>query len=126
MIKATGKLGVWTGAWLISQALAAFGPKFIWSENTVITIFAILLTLITGLMMVRTNVLYLKALDELEQRIQLEAMGLTLGLTLVVGLSYSLMDTTNLIPVDAEISVLVIFMGLCYLANIVIGKLRYS
>ena len=119
------QLATWTGLWVISQAVAAFGPLFLWGEQSVFTVIAIIATLLFGLGMIRANIKHLRALDELQQKIHLEAMGLTLGLVLVFGLSYSLLDTTNLIPFDAEISVVVVFMGLTYLAAIMVNNWRY-
>lgn len=125
-VQHTKNLALWTGLWLITQASAAFGPHYLWPGNSTITWLAVALTLATGWGMVRANILHILSLDELQQRIQLESMGITLGLTLIVGLAYSLLDTTNLITHDAEISVLVIFMGLCYMANILLAQRRYA
>jgi hypothetical protein len=75
--------------------------------------------------MVLANRQLLEGSDELEKKIQLESMALTLGLTLVVGIAYSLLDTANVIPWDAEISFLVIFMGLCYMTAIAVNQKRY-
>ena len=119
------QLATWTGLWVISQAVAAFGPLFLWDEQSIFTVIAIIATLLFGLGMIRANIKHLRSLDELQQKIHLEAMGLTLGLVLVFGLSYSLLDTTNLIPFDAEISVVVIFMGLTYLAAVMVNNWRY-
>jgi hypothetical protein len=119
------QLATWTGLWVISQAIAAFGPMFLWDQQPTLTLIAIIGTLIFGLGMIRANIIHLRSLDELQQKIHLEAMGLTLGLVLVFGLSYSLLDTTNLIPFDAEISVVVIFMGLTYLAAVMVNNWRY-
>ena len=65
-------------------------------------------------------------LDELQRKIHLESLALTLGLAIVVGLSYSLLDVTNLINYDAEISNLVIFIGLTYLVLVTINSRRYT
>jgi len=67
----------------------------------------------------------LKGLDEMQQRIQLNAMGITLGISLVVGLTYSNLDVVNLISFHAELSHLVIFMGLTYLTATYIGNRSY-
>ena len=53
-------------------------------------------------------------------------MALSLGVGLVVGLSYSTMDVTNLIAFDAEISHLVILMGLTYGAGVFTGGRKYQ
>ncbi|MHA6249346.1 hypothetical protein ACXYMU_15500 [Pontibacter sp. CAU 1760] len=123
--KNTVHLAIWTIAWTASMALATFGPLFIWEENSVMTILAILLNAGLGIGMMLANIRHLKGLDELEQKIQLEAMGVALGVGVVGGLSYSLLDTTNVIAGDAEISVLVILIALTYMAGIFIGKIRY-
>lgn len=119
-------LSIWTTLWVLSTALAAFGPKFIWNSNDTISAFAIALNLLIGVGMIFANIHHLQSLDEMLQRIQLEAMGITLGITLVTGISYSMLDTVNLIAQDAEISFLIILMGLTYLATVGIGYKRYQ
>jgi len=120
------QLALWTLVWLITQAIAAFGPNLLWQNNSLLSIAAIAVTLAAGWGMVRANINHLLSLDEMQQRIQLEAMGLTLGLTVIFGLAYSLLDITNVISVDAEISSLVIFMSLCYLVNLLVAQRRYA
>ena len=124
--KNTARLAYWTGAWVVTMAVANFGPRLIWQFNDSLTILAILINLVIGFGMIMANKRHLKGLDEMQQKIQLEAMALSLGVGLVVGLSYSNLDVTNIIAFDAEISHLVILMGLTYLAGIVIGLRRYQ
>jgi len=63
--------------------------------------------------------------DELERKIHLESLALSLGLAVVVGLTYSLLDQTNLIPFDAEIGILIGFVGLTYMITLLINRKRY-
>jgi len=63
--------------------------------------------------------------DELERKIHLESLALTLGLTVIVGLTYSLLDQTNLIPFDAEIGIIIGFVGLTYMITLLINRKRY-
>ena len=123
--KNTVRLGYWTGAWLVTMAVATFGPLVIWQPGQLLTILAILLNLGIGIGMIVANKQHLKGLDEMQQKIRLEAMALALGAGLVVGLSYSLLDVTNFMAADAEISHLVILMGLTYGAGIFAGRKRY-
>jgi hypothetical protein len=122
----TLRLGLWTGAWVATMAIANFGPIFIWNSNKSLTIIAIIINLVIGFGMIMANKRHLKGLDEMQQKIQLDAMALSLGVGLVVGLSYSNLDVTNIIPFDAEISHLVILMGLTYLAGIFAGLRKYQ
>ena len=116
----TRKLGYWTLAWLLTMALATFGPKFLWAESAPITMAAIGLNLLIGIGMIVANKDHLRSLDEMQQKIHLEAMGVTLGVGLVGGLAYSNLDMSNVITFDAEISHLVILMSLTYLVTLLI------
>ena len=84
--KTTIRLAIWTGLWLATMALASFGPEFVWNSNQMLTIAAIILNLGIGIGMISANIQHLKVLDEMMQRIQLEAMGLSLGIGVVGGL----------------------------------------
>jgi len=123
--KTTLNLSYWSGAWVLTMALVAFGPKFLWEENATLTIIAILVNLGFGIGLIFANKKHFNSLDELQRKIQLEAMALTLGVAVIFGLTYSNLDVTNLIGYDAEISHLVILIGVTYLAGSVIGTLRY-
>ena len=84
-----------------------------------------IVNLLIGFGMIWVNKEHLKSLDELQQRIQLEAMGIALGVGLVVGLAYSNLDINNVISQDAEISFLVVLVALTYLASVFIGTRKY-
>ena len=119
-------LSLWTWSWVATMALATFGPKFIWEEQIALTAFAIITNLVNGVLMILANRKLFNHYDELERKIHLESSALTLGLTVIVGLSYSLLDQTNLISFDAEISNLVLFVGVTYLTTLLINRKRYQ
>ena len=119
-------LGLWTWSWVATLAIATFGPKFIWDDHTVLTTYAILTNLVNGVLMILANRKLFNHYDELERKIHLESLALTLGLTVIVGLTYSLLDQVNLIPFDAEIGILVGFVGLTYMITLLINRKRYS
>lgn len=120
------RLAVWTWTWVATLAMATFGPKFIWDDHIFLTTFAITVNLINGILMISANRDLFNHFDEFERKIHLEAMALTLGLSVVVGLTYSLLDTTNLISGDAEISFLVMFIGITYLVSTIINLKRFQ
>lgn len=123
--KRTLQLALWTWTWVATLALATYGPIFLWEENKSVTLLAIVINLINGGLMVLANVKLFRHYDELEQKIHAEAMGLTLGATVIVGLSYSLLDQTNLIQSDTEIGSLVLFIGVTYLISLLINRKKY-
>lgn len=122
----TINLAIWTMAWLLSMALAVFGPKFIWDGEYALTAIGVIVNALLGLGMILANIRLLNGLDDLQKKIQLEGMAIALGVGIVGGLSYSLLDTTNLIPHDAEISFLVMLIALVYLFSVLIGQIRYK
>lgn len=122
--KSIRPLAIWTSAWVLTTALATFGPLLLWEDMMVLTGTAILFNFLVGIGMILANIHHITTMDEMLQKIHLQAMGITLGATLVAGISYSIMDTSNLIE-DAEISFLVIFMALTYMASLGIGYRRF-
>jgi len=111
-------LAAWTMAWLLSTAIATFGPIVLW-DSFRISLLSIIINLLVGIGMIRANVLLFATYDELQKEIHLKATGITLGLSLVLGISYSLLDISNVMAVDAEIGVLVGVMGIIYGLNLV-------
>lgn len=124
-IKNTARLGYWTGAWLVTMAAAAFGPKLLWDYDTVPTVLAVLVNLGVGFGMILANKRALQGMDEMNQKIFLDASALTLGVGLVCGLSYELLEDIKLIPFEPEISHLVILMCLTFLAGTITGHRKY-
>ncbi|NVJ84677.1 MAG: hypothetical protein HWE09_15210 [Cyclobacteriaceae bacterium] len=120
------KLAVWTWTWVATMAIATLGPEFIWDNHSFLTPFAIIVNLANGILMILANRDLFNHFDELERKIHLEAMGITLGLTVVVGLTFSLLDQKDLIPFDAEIGYLVMFTGICYLTAVLINTRRFK
>ncbi len=121
----TIRLAWWTGAWVLSLAVAVFGPIFLW-ESRAISLGAILVNVALGIGMMIANKQHLDGLDELQRKIQLDAMALALGMGLVVGLGYSTMDIANVIEFDAEISFLVMLIGVIYIIGVLVGQRKYQ
>ncbi|MDB9779907.1 hypothetical protein OAB54_06670 [Flavobacteriaceae bacterium] len=125
-MKNSKELKIWTLAWTLSMAIATFGPQFLWNEESIGTLLAIIVNLILGVRMILANRKFINSGDELQKKIQLESLGLTLGLAVIVGLSYSLLDQMNLISGNAEISVLVLFIGITYLVTMTVNNRKYK
>ena len=118
-------LGYWTLAWVVSTAVVAFGPKFVWDFNTTLTIIAVLTNLGIGSGMILANKRHLQWLDELHRKIFLDACALTLGVGLVCAISYGLLENIRLISFEPEIAHLIILMCLTFLAGLIAGHRKY-
>ncbi len=122
----TKTLRNWTMAWVVTMAIAAFAPRFIWDFNTSLTIITLLLNLAVGFRMLVANRDYLRGLDEMQQKILFDAMAFTLGVGLVLGLGYELLEDIKLISFEPEISHLIIVMCLTNLTAIIAGHRKYQ
>lgn len=121
----TTVLGLWTGGWLLTTAIAAFGPKFLWDFDTLPTVVAAVLNLGTGFGMIMASIRQLKGQDEMQQKIFLNAAAFALGAGIVCGCSYELLEDTKLITFQPEISHLIILMALTFIISIINGHRRY-
>ncbi len=123
--KSTLSLGYWTAAWVASMTIAAFGPKLAWDFAVLPTVIGVLVHLGAGCGMILANKRYLTGLDELQQKIFLEAGALTLGVGLVAGLGYELLEDIRLISFEPEISHLVMLMCLVFMVGMINGNRKY-
>jgi len=126
VIASNKNLKFWTILWVVSMAIATFGRIFIWDGNTGLNIVVILINLGFGAGMILANRKYINSLDDLQKKIQLDAMAIALGVGVVGGLSYSLLDQSNVITQDAEIGFLVILISLTYMVGTLIGQKKYK
>ena len=115
----------WSAAWVVSMALAAFGPRLLWNYATLPTILGVLVNLGIGFAMILANRRYLRGQDEMQQKIFLDSAALTLGVGLVCGLGYELLEDIRLISFQPEISHLGILMCLTFLAGNIAGHRKY-
>jgi hypothetical protein len=75
--------------------------------------------------MIVANVKYLSNLDELQRKITMDAMGITLGIGLIAGIAYEQLEDIKLISYEPEISHLIMLMAVTYIISILIGNRKY-
>jgi hypothetical protein len=75
------------------MAIAAFAPKYAWDFNALLSS----ITIVIGFGMLLANRKYLQGLDEMQRKILFDAMAFSLGVGLVLGTSYELLEDIQLI-----------------------------
>ena len=115
----------WNGAWGAATLLMALGPKFLWNKALVFTLLAVGLDVAVGVGMILANIKYIAELDELQRKVQLNSMGITLGVAVVAGVPFSVMDSYHVIPFHADIAYLLILMSLTFAVSNLYGTRRY-
>jgi hypothetical protein len=115
---------VCTFVWM---ALMVFIDKAIlynWIESTSLINTLIVLDVILGMLTIYMFIKMLAAMDEMQRKIQFDALAFTMGATLVAAVTYSLL-TTAMIVNDSETSDLILFMTFCYMLSIGYGQVKY-
>jgi len=124
--RATFRFFLWTLAWLLTLALARFGPGLLWDEQQEVASWvAVAANLVVGIGWIVAFARYLKAIDELQRKIQQDALLVTLGVAWVGGFGYVVADHAELVTGDINIAVFPVLMSVVYLVAFVFGYFRY-
>ena len=115
----------WTFAWVASLAFLTGGVNSLW-DSLLITKIGLLINLAIGIGMIIANKNLFKTYDELQKKIQFEAMAVTLGLVVVVGLVYEISFDFGVINKEPEFEYLMLFISFSYVASNIINAKRYS
>ena len=121
--KSTFQLFLATGAWVGSTALMSFGPSALWRFDNALTFLAIAANLIAGGFMLYSFFRHLKNTDELQRQTHLEAMALTLGITMVLTVIYGALPQANLLT-SAQPGNVLLVIGISYILSVITLWLR--
>jgi hypothetical protein len=119
------QLAGWAGAWLGTCALMALGPRFLWNKALVFTLAAVGLNFCVGVGLILVHKKYLASLDELQRKVYLDALGITVGVVLIVAIPYAVLDRYDIVHLKNEVSGLMILMSVTFLASFFYGTWRY-
>jgi hypothetical protein len=123
-IKATMGLALWTFAWLATLAVARFGPRLLWPDDLQAASWAaVAVNLLVGLGVIVAFTRYLGKADELDRKIMLDALAVTLGVAWVTGFAYVVANAAGLITID--IAALLAAPGVVFAIAVVVGRIRY-
>ena len=120
------QLALWTLAWLVSTAFLRFGAEYIWDYQTTYSIYALIVHLTLGFTLIVANIRHLSNLDELQRKITMDAMGITLGVGLIAGIAYEQLEDIKLISFEPEINQLIILMAITYVIATIVGTRKYQ
>ena len=123
--KPTKILLIWVLAWVVSTAVLSAGVNNLW-DSLLLTKIGLFINLALGVGVIIANKNLFNYYDELQKKIHFEAMALTLGLTVVVGLVYEISFDFGVISSEPEFEYLVFFICFSYMSSIVINSLRYK
>ncbi len=119
------ELAIWTLAWAASLALARFGPVHLWNDHAGVTWVAIAVNVAVGAGWIASHFRYLRRIDELQRKIMLDAMAITLGVGWVVGFAYVAANKAGLVSFNADIALFAALVGVVYIVASVASNMRY-
>lgn len=122
--KQTKIMLAWCIAWVASLAFLTVGVNYLW-DSLLITKMGLLINLVIGIGMIIAHKNLFKTYDELQKKIQFEAMAITLGLAVVVGLIYEVSFDFGVINSEPEFEYLIFFISFSYIASIIINSRKY-
>ena len=108
------KLFLFTSTWVASTALLSFGPRLWWNYEASTTVFVVAASLLAGALMLLAFFRHLKSMDELQRQTHLEAMALTLGVTMIFTVIYGSLPKVQLLTESNPTNILFV-IGITYI-----------
>ncbi len=118
-------LAFWTVAWVLTFFLLASGPNELWNSKS-ITIIALIINVIVAVGMLLSNRDLFEYYDELQKKVQLEAMAITLGISVIFGCLFEQTYKLGLINLKPKLHIFIMFIGMTYLIAVIINSRRYK
>ncbi|MEM7206334.1 MAG: hypothetical protein AAF434_00790 [Pseudomonadota bacterium] len=116
----------WAVIWGASIPLGIMAIKFIPSSKLFIGVLVVFIHVAIGVLAIRAHIRWLAALDEMQRKIQLEAMAMALGALWVAFGCLLVMHSAELIHIDYwEIALLTVLAGVATVAGNLIGVIRH-
>jgi hypothetical protein len=124
-LKNANLVNIWALAWAASLAIISFISKYEWYSATLPITVAFVLNSGIGVGMILAYKRFLKELDEMERKIQLDALALSVGVTLVAFGGFSILGKAGMAP-ELQASSLIMLIALTYMAGIIVGRIRFQ
>jgi len=124
-IRNSNIVNMWALAWVTTLALTAFLSRYEWYSSTFPTMIGFVVHSGIGLAMFFAYKRFLRELDEMERKIQLDALASSVGMAVIGFSAYSILAKAGYVP-ELEPSYLIVLIALTYIAGVIIGRIRYQ
>lgn len=120
-IKMVALIFIWMISLIVSDKAALYG----WWSAEWITVLSIIINAGFGLGVLHSYRRMLKGMDDLQRKIQLEALSMAFGVSVIGSISYSLLVTWGYI-IDEEVTDIFLLMCISFSASVLLNSLRYK
>lgn len=123
--KNANRVNLWALGWMFSLMANMILTKIF--DQGVSALWAIILLthVVAGTMLILSYRRFLSDLDEMERKVQLEAMALAVGLSLLVYSAGSILHSVDVLPAP-DASLMLVVMSLAYMAGLILGRIRLA
>ena len=115
----------WSLAWILPFLGASIAIENEWIGSDGPALAATVGVTVLGLGVLFAYRRFLRDADELMRKIQLDALALTVGVGVVSGFSYTLLESAGVVA-RAEAMTLVMVMVVTYITGVVVGQRRFA
>jgi len=115
----------WSLAWILTFLGVNLAIERDWIQSDALALAATIGVTVLGLGVLLAYRRFLSHADELMRKIQLDALALTVGVGVVSGFSYTLLESAGIVT-DAEAMTLIMVMVITYIAGVVVGLRRFA
>ncbi len=123
-IKNANIANLWIFAWAASLGIISYISDYEWYSSIITITITLIIHIGIGAGMMLAYRRFLKELDELERKIQLDALAFSVGSTILVFSSYSILENAGIVP-ELSPSILIAVLALTYSAGLIFGRIRY-
>ena len=123
-IKNANRVNLLALLWAGTLAITSMSREYTWHSNMLFISIIFTVHTFIGLLMVFSFRKFLKELDDLERKIQLDALALSVGITIISFSSTSILSMAGIIE-KLDQSSLIMLMAASYMVGIVVGRIKY-
>ncbi|MBM7072129.1 hypothetical protein JQC92_08815 [Shewanella sp. 202IG2-18] len=123
-IQNANKVNLWGLAWAATLCATIFMIESDWFDHMAYVIIALVINAGAGVAMVLAYKRLLANLDEMEKKIQLDALALSVGITIIVYAGGSILEKANIISYLSP-AALIASISLSYVVGLISGRVRY-
>ncbi len=123
--KNANRVNLWALGWMFSLMANAILTKIFDQGTSALWGVIFVAHVVAGVMLVLSYRRFLSELDEMERKVQLEAMALAVGLSLLVYSAGSILHSVDLLPAP-DASIMLVVMSFSYMAGLIIGRIRLA
>lgn len=123
-IKNANKVNLLAFLWAFSLGISVWCASEGWLDNIAALVALFSINCFIGVAMIVNFRRFLIELDDLERKIQLDALALSVGITVIWFSSGSILSLAGVID-NIEPSSLIVTISLSYIVGIVVGRVKY-